>query len=156
MIRGACIGGGLEIAARCDLRIAAASARIGAPIRDLGFPMVPEELQALLLVAGRNVTLELLLEGRIFTAHEAAAKGLLTRVVADVDLENELHRSARNIAAGSSQVARINKQTLRRLSPEPTLLAETELRAFYSRWANSTAHREGVQAFLEKRQPKFN
>jgi enoyl-CoA hydratase/carnithine racemase len=154
-IRGACIGGGLEIACSCDLRIAAGSARLGAPIRDLGFPMAPEELQAILAVTGRNVALELLLEGRVLSATEAAAKGLLTRVVSDAEWDAEIGRSAQNLAAGSPGVARMNKQTLRRLAAAPPAYAEAELRAFYAAWVSSTDHREGVQAFLEKRRPKF-
>jgi len=155
LIEGACIGGGLEIACECDLRIAGASARLGAPIRHLGFPMAPDEMCGLLRVAGRNVTLELLLEGRVLTAGEAAAKGLLTRVVEDDLVVNEALRSAADIARGAALVARINKQTLRRLSPEPVPFTEPELRAFYAAWSDSPEHREGVRAFLEKRPPDF-
>jgi enoyl-CoA hydratase/carnithine racemase len=154
-IQGACIGGGLEIACCCDLRIAAASARLGAPIRDLGFPMAPEEMQAVYTAAGRNVTLELLLEGRILSADEALRKNVLTRVVADGEWEAEVVRSAENIAAGSPAVARLNKETIRRLATEPARFNEAELRAFYASWANSADHREGVQAFLEKRRPAW-
>ena len=79
-IEGVCIGGGLEIASQCDLRIAASSSRFGVPINRLGFPMAPEEMRGLLGLAGRAATLEILLEGRVFGAEEAFAKGLLTRV----------------------------------------------------------------------------
>ena len=154
-IEGACVGGGLEIACECDLRIAAASAQFGAPIRHLGFPMAPRELRGVLAVAGRSVALELLLEGRTMNAATAAATGLVTRVVADADLEADVMRSATDIAAGAALAARLNKQTLRRLAPPPRDFTEAELRAFYAAWAESPEHREGVQAFLERRPPKF-
>jgi enoyl-CoA hydratase/carnithine racemase len=54
LIKGACIGGGLEIAGVCDLRIAGESARFGAPINKLGFSMYPGEMEGLLRLAGRQ------------------------------------------------------------------------------------------------------
>jgi len=155
LIEGVCVGGGLEIACQCDLRIAARSARVGAPIGLLGFPMAPDELRGLLAVAGRAVTLELLLEGRVLPAEEAAAKGLLTRVIADEAVEREAFQCAARIAAGSPEAARLNKQTVRRLTPEAAPYSEAELRAFYAAWTDTANHREGVRAFLEKRRPDF-
>ena len=74
LIRGACIGGGLEIAGACDLRICGESSRFGAPINRLGFSMYPGEMEGLLRLAGPAVMKEILLEGRILTAAEAYAK----------------------------------------------------------------------------------
>ena len=62
-IHGACIGGGLEIAGCCDIRIAGSSARFGAPINRLGFSMYPGEMAGLLDLVGPAVLLEILLEG---------------------------------------------------------------------------------------------
>src|SRR5690606_24721696 len=97
-IDGVCVGGGLEIASQCDLRIAGASARFGVPINRLGFPMAPGEMRGLLALAGRAVTLEILLEGRVFDAAEAMAKGLLTRIVPDQDVSSDVMRTARRLA----------------------------------------------------------
>ncbi|OVZ63755.1 enoyl-CoA hydratase [Pigmentiphaga sp. NML080357] len=153
MVQGVCVGGGLEIACSCDLRIAARSARIGAPIGRLGFPMAPAELAGLLAVAGRAVTLELLLEGRILDAAEAYAKGLLTRVVDDAELGAETTRTLRRIAAGAPLAATLNKRMVRRLQPsEP--LDDAELDAFFS-YSDTRDHREGVAAFLAGRTPDF-
>lgn len=153
LVQGACVGGGLEIACACDLRIAGRGARVGAPIGRLGFPMAPAEMAGLLAVAGRAVTLELLLEGRILGAAEAHAKGLLTRLVDDADLEAELARTLARIAAGAPLAATLNKRTARRLQrPEP--LDEAELDAFFS-YSDTRDHREGVAAFLEGRAPAF-
>ena len=85
-IHGVCVGGGLEIAALCDLRICGASSRFGAPIKNLGLVMAYAEMAPLVALVGRAVTLELLLEGRILGADEALAKGLVTRVVPDSDV----------------------------------------------------------------------
>ncbi len=153
-ISGVCAGGGLEIACCCDLRIGSDSARLGVPINRLGFPMAPAELAALLAVVGRACTLELLLEGRMLSAHEALGKGLLTRVVADEDIEHETHACVRRITQGAPLAARANKQAIRRLSPAVQAFTEEELQAFFSYW-DTHDHQEGVAAFLEKRTPEF-
>ena len=67
-IEGPCVGGGLEIAGCCDLRIAGRSSRFGAPINRLGFSMYPGEMAGLLDLVGPAVLLEILLEGRILDA----------------------------------------------------------------------------------------
>ncbi|PKO57133.1 MAG: enoyl-CoA hydratase, partial [Betaproteobacteria bacterium HGW-Betaproteobacteria-19] len=114
-IQGACVGGGLEIAGCCDIRIAGASARFGAPINKLGFSMYPGEMAGLLALVGPAVVLEILLEGRILDAQEALAKGLLTRVVDDERVIDEALGAAGRIAAGAPLVARWHKQWVRRL-----------------------------------------
>ena len=75
MIHGACAGGGLELACQCDFRLAGHSARFGVPINRLGFAIAYDELAALLPLVGRAVALEILVEGRMWTAAEAEAKG---------------------------------------------------------------------------------
>ena len=67
-IHGVCVGGGLEIAALCDLRICGESSRFGAPIKNLGLVMAYPEMAPLVRLAGTDVALEILLEGRIFGA----------------------------------------------------------------------------------------
>ncbi len=154
LIEGVCVGGGLEIAGACDLRIAGVSARFGVPINRLGFPMAPGELEGLLALVGRATALELLLEGRILGAGEALAKGLVTRVAPDSEVEAEAYGCAHRIARGAPIAARINKQTIRRLSPAPAPLSEAELRAFFSYW-DTFDHQEGIATFLAKRAPGF-
>jgi enoyl-CoA hydratase len=152
-IAGPCIGGGLEIACACDLRIAGASARLGAPIGKLGFSMYPGELAGLLELAGAAVVKELLLEGRLLAAQEAYEKGLLTRVVADAALAAETRAAAERIAAGAPLVARWHKQWIARLQrPEP--LSEAELRASFA-FLETADYREGLAAFHEKRPARF-
>lgn len=154
LIEGVCVGGGLEIAAHCDLRIAGEASRFGIPINQLGFSMAPGELRGVLGLVGRAVALELLLEGRIFGAHEAREKGLLTRVTRERDAAAEAYAAARRIAAGAPLAARINKMLIRRMTPQAEPLTESEWVAAFAYW-DSHDHREGVAAFLEKRVPNF-
>ncbi|NMG64626.1 enoyl-CoA hydratase/isomerase family protein [Azoarcus indigens] len=153
-ISGACIGGGLEIAGCCDLRIAGESARFGAPINKLGFSMYPGEMAGLLALAGPAVVLEILLEGRILSAAEALQKGLLTRVVGDEAVFGEAQASARRIAAGAPGVARAHKAWARRLQSAAPL-SGAEKRAAFD-FLDTEDYREGLAAFLEKRKPVFS
>lgn len=151
-IEGTCIGGGMELACACDLRIASVDARFGAPINRLGFPMAPIELRAMLHLLGKAATLEILLEGRVFDAAEAKEKGLLTRVVEDV--ASEVEQAADRIARGAPLAARMNKQLVRRLSPPAAPLTEHDMNdAFAS--IETYDYQEGIQSFLEKRDPVF-
>ncbi|MGA2549234.1 MAG: enoyl-CoA hydratase-related protein [Burkholderiaceae bacterium] len=153
-IEGVCIGGGLEIAGRCDLRICATSARLGVPINRLGFPMAPDELAGLLSLVGRAVTLELLLEGRILSAAESLARGLVTRVVEDGAIETETGSTAKRIAEAAPIAARMNKALIARLCNNPDPLSADERAAAFS-YADTRDHQEGVSAFLEGRTPSF-
>ena len=153
LIQGACIGGGLEIAAQCDLRVCSVSARFGAPINRLGFSMYPVEMQALLRLAGEATMRELLLEGRILGAAEALSKGLVTRVVSDREVVAEAYATARGICQGAPLVARWHKQLLRRLQEDQPLGGE-ELRDSFAFLATED-YREGLAAFLAKRAPRF-
>ena len=154
MIHGACIGGGLEIASQCDLRICGRSARFGVPVARLGFTMAPAELSGLIELAGSALALELLLEGRLLEADEACAKGLVTRVVADETLEQETLATARRICAGAPLPARAHKKLVRRLAPRAAALDAAEIAASFA-WLDSEDYREGIAAFLAKRPPRF-
>jgi enoyl-CoA hydratase len=153
LIQGACVGGGLEIAAMCDMRICGTSSRFGVPINRLGLTMAYGELQGLLALAGRAVTLEILLEGRVFDAAEALHKRLVNRVVPDDKVEEEAYAAAARIAAGAPLVARWHKQFIARLSVKATLAP--------SEWDEGFAcfdtedYKTGVAAFLAKRKPQF-
>ncbi|KAB2925035.1 MAG: enoyl-CoA hydratase/isomerase family protein [Dechloromonas sp.] len=153
LIRGACIGGGLEIAGVCDLRIAGEGARFGAPINKLGFSMYPGEMEGLLKLAGPAVMKEILLEGRILTATEAYEKGLVTRVVPDAQVADEAYATARRIAAGAPLVAGWHKQWIRRLQSGKPLNDEEKAASFA--FLATEDYKEGLTAFLEKRKPLF-
>ncbi len=152
-IRGACIGGGLEIAGCCDIRIAGESARFGAPINRLGFSMYPGEMAGLLALVGPAEVLEIPLEGRILSAPEALQKGLLSRVVADEAVFDEAAACAARICAGAPLVARWHKQWVKRLMSGAPLGAEEKRAAFD--FLATDDYREGIEAFLAKRTPLF-
>lgn len=153
LIEGLCVGGGLEIAALCDIRICGAGSRFGAPINRLGLVMAHAELAVLVQLAGRAVAMEMLLEGRVFDAAEALDKRLVHRVVADGQVQAEALATAQRIAAGAPLAARWHKQFLRELhSGEP--LTEAQRDAAY-RCYDSADFRIGVEAFLAKTTPQF-
>jgi len=153
MIRGACIGGGLEIAAMCDMRVAGQSSRFGIPVNKLGLTMAYGELMGLLALAGRAVALEILLEGRVFDADEAYRKRLVNRVVPDDKVEEEAYACASRIAAGAPLVARWHKQFIERL----TVTAKLNSKKWDEGFAcfDTEDYKEGVNAFLKKRKPDF-
>jgi enoyl-CoA hydratase len=152
-IHGLCVGGGLEIAALCDLRICGESSRFGAPVKNLGLVMAYPELAPLLRLVGPAVTLEILLEGRIFDAREAYAKGLVTRVVPDAEVAGEALATAQRIADGAPLAARWHKAFVRRQG-DPRPLTEAEQDACFDCF-DTEDFRTGYAAFLAKRKPTF-
>jgi enoyl-CoA hydratase len=151
-IDGACIGGGLEIAACCDIRVCGESSRFGAPIAKLGFPMAPGELERLSQVFSAPVLREMLLEARLFDAHEALRAGAVHAVVGDAEVASMAWQRAERIAALSPQAARINKRTLRQIAAGGPTAAER--RAHFG-YADSAEHHEGIAAFINKRPARF-
>jgi enoyl-CoA hydratase/carnithine racemase len=153
LIHGICVGGGLEMAALCDIRICGESSRFGVPINKLGLVMAHAEIGALLRLVGRATALEILLEGRVFGALEARQKRLVHRVVADDQVEAEAYATARRIADGAPLVARWHKQFLRRLE-QGGPLTEAELDEGF-RCYDTEDFRIGYRAFLAKQKPEF-
>jgi len=151
-IDGACIGGGLEIAACCDIRICGASSRFGAPIAKLGFPMAPGELQALSRVASAAALREMLLEARLLDAQAALRLSLVHEVVADDQVAVVTQQRAEAMSLLSPQAARINERTLRQIAAGGPTAAE---RRDHFGYADREHHREGVTAFIAKRRPRF-
>lgn len=153
LIFGPCVGGALELASMCDMRISADNGRFGVPINRISVVMAYPEIAAIQRLVGPAVALEILLEARVFDAAEAMQKGLLNRVVAEDKAEDEAYAAARRIAAGAPLVNRWHKRFIARLTrPEPVTAAEIEdCYAFLS----TADYREGLAAFHEKRKPAF-
>jgi enoyl-CoA hydratase/carnithine racemase len=152
-IHGICVGGGLEIAALCDLRICGESSRFGAPIKNLGLTMAYAEMAPLVRLAGPDVALEILLEGRIFGAAEAKEKRLVTRVVPDADVAAEALATALRVAEGAPLAARWHKRFARRLA-DPRPITDAEHDECFDCF-DTEDFRIGYAAFLAKRKPEF-
>ena len=152
-IHGVCVGGGLEIAALCDLRICGESSRFGAPIKSLGLTMAYAEMAPLARLVGTAVALEVLLEGRIFDAVEAKEKRLVTRIVPDGDVAAEVRSAAERIADGAPLVARWHKKFARRLV-DPRPLSAAEIDECFDCF-DTEDFRIGYAAFLAKKKPVF-
>ena len=135
-----------------DIKICGASARFGAAVGLLGFPVAPPELQYLLRFAGSATTAEFLLEGRILTADKASHRQLVSDVAADEDIARTLQAVEERVCQGSPLVARVIKQRMRSLSAQDARFSRQERRTFY-RFANTDDYLAGRQAFLSKRAP---
>jgi enoyl-CoA hydratase/carnithine racemase len=153
MIHGVCVGGGLEMAAICDMRVCGESSRFGVPVKNLGLVMAYGELQGLIDLVGRPVALEIVLEGRVFGAQEALQKGLVNRVVPDDKVEEEAMATVRRIAEGAPLVHRWHKKFARRLA-DPRPLTPEEYDESFACFGTEDFN-TGYQAFLAKRRPEF-
>jgi enoyl-CoA hydratase len=153
MIHGICVGGGLEIACLCDIRICGEGSRFGAPVSKLGLVMAHDEMAAVVSLVGRAVALEMLLEARVFGSAEALQKGLVSRVVADAQVTEEAHAAAKRIAAGAPLVHRWHKKFARRLEDERPLTPEEREEGFACYATRDFA--TGYHAFLAKTEPQF-
>lgn len=152
-IRGICVGGGMEIAGLCDVRIAGTGSRFGVPISKLGLVMGYHEIGALRGLVGTGPALEILLEGRVFGAEEALRLGIVSRLVADDEVMAEARAAAERIAAGAPLVHRWHKKFLDRLN-DPTPLSEAEINEGYACY-DTEDFQTGYKAFLEKKTPDF-
>lgn len=152
-IWGPCVGGGLELACCCDLRLSARSGRFGVPINKLGLVMAHSELATIRHVAGAAVTLELLLEGRLLEADEALVKGLVNRVVEDEALETEIAATTRRLADAAPLANRWHKAFLRRLDRDEALTPAEEEEGYH--FLATADYAEGLAAFRARRKPVF-
>ena len=151
MIEGHATGGGFALAVACDLRYAAADARLGVPIaRTLGNCLSMANYSRVVDAVGPARAKELLLTARLLSAEEALAAGLLHAVVPPADLERHLGEVAASICRLAPLTLQVSKEAIRRIQ-ERRRVGEGEdllLRCYLSE-----DFREGVQAFLDKRAP---
>ncbi len=157
-LNGHAIGGGLEVAISCDLRIAAAGIRVGMPPAKLGLVYSHTGIQKFLDVVGAARTRELFLVGRNVTVEEARTWGLVNAVVAEDELEERALALAAEIAANAPLSLRGNKRVIRELLSARGALdpaVEAELVELRRACFASEDFQEGVRAFTEKRPPRW-
>lgn len=152
-INGYCVGGGLEIAAMCDIRICSDDAKFSIPSNKLGLTLDYAELSVLVDLIGRRRTAEILLDSRMFGAEEALRIGLVSKVVPLSELDREVDETAERIVRSAPLSNRWHKKFLRRLADPAPLTAE-ELEEPYLAF-DTADYQEGSAAFAEKRLPNF-
>jgi enoyl-CoA hydratase/carnithine racemase len=157
-IEGDCLGGGLELAITCDLRICAEGARLGMPPVKLGLIYGHTGLRRFLDLIGLARTRELFLTGRNIDAHWAQQTSLVNYVVGEGDLERASVRLAEGIAANAPLSLRGNKRAIRTLNENPVLTEELERELIELRESSFSSQdfREGITAFREKRRPRWH
>ena len=158
VMNGHAIGGGLELALSCDLRIADSAIRLGMPPAKLGLVYSHTGIRKFIDVIGAARTRELFLVGRRIDAHTAHRWGLVNEVADEERLTEEALALAHEVAANAPLAQRGNKRVINAvLSAEATLDPTTERELIELRRAcfASQDFREGVRAFAEKRPPRW-
>ncbi len=155
MIEGFCLGGGLGIAACCDLRIANDAATFAIPAAKLGLGYHPRWVRTLLTLAPAASVKELLFTGRRFSAGEALAMGLVNRVHPAAALDSETRGLADTIAANAPLTVRAAKAAIDELTLKPETADIGRLEALVRACFDSADYAEGRRAFAEKRKPQF-
>jgi enoyl-CoA hydratase len=154
-VSGFCLGGGCELAMSCDLIVASETAKFGQPETGLGIIPGAGGTQRLTRAVGKAVAMDVILSGRMLSAQEALAAGLVARVVAREAWLEEAKRVARDVASKGPVANRLAKEAVDRAYEGPLQLGlEYERRLLYLGFASEDA-REGLRAFGEKRPPEF-
>ena len=154
-VSGWCLGGGCELAMTCDLIIASDTARFGQPETGLGIIPGAGGTQRLARAVGKALAMDMVLTGRILTAHEALVAGLVARVVTREAWLDEARRVAAEIGARAPVAQRLAREAVDRAF-ETGLDSglDFERKALYLAFASEDA-REGLSAFVEKRRPEW-
>ena len=158
-INGLAIGGGFEMAMGCDLLIAAEHVEFGLPEMPLGIVPDAGALQRLPRLIPRNIAMEMFLLGRRMKAQEAAHYGLVNKVVPAADLMDAAREWAASIAWSAPLAMQSVKEVQREIECVPLEQAFHKMRTdpmlTYRKMLKSEDAKEGVAAFVEKREPKF-
>ncbi len=156
MIRGYAMGGGCYIAVACDIRIAGESAQLGIPAAKIGAAVSPSVAARLVDLVGPAVAKEILFGGQPLDARRALQVGLENHVVPDGKLESFALGLIWQIAANAPLTIRHAKQTVNWLASEGQRRAPKNLQQEFGKAFGSRDFKEGLDAFLSRRQPKFS
>ena len=154
-IRGYCVGGGLAVALTCDIRIASDNSKFAVPAAKLGLGYRAAGIKVLMDVVGPSFAKEIFFTGRLFSAQEALAMGLVNRVVPEAELDSHVDGYCEMIGNNAPLTMHAAKRTveeLSRLDGKPDL--ERSARLVKECFA-SEDYIEGRRAFMEKRRPVF-
>jgi enoyl-CoA hydratase len=155
MIRGYCIGGGLDLALRTDLRIASREARFAVPAARLGLGYAFDDVKRLVDVVGPASAKEILYTGRQFDAEEALTMGLVHRVVLQAELAERVSALAETLAANAPLTVRAMKRSIAAAVMDPGNRDLAAVEALVATCFESADYAEGRRAFMEKRRPVF-
>jgi len=154
-INGTTLGGGTELAAACDIRIAAETASFGFKQIQLGIMPAWGLTSRLLRMVGRSTALELLLTGRTLTAREAEAIGFVDHVVPAGQAKKAARELAQAIASNPPLSVRLIKQAVQGAREAPSEAAGALEAALFGLAWGSADHDEAVRAFFDKRAPRW-
>lgn len=155
MIAGICIGGGLQVALSCDIRIAARGTKFGIPAARLGLAYPLEGVLSLSQIAGPANARDILMSARIFDAEEALRMGLINRLVEPSELEANVRHYATRMASNAPLTMAAAKATIREGLKEGAERDSKKIAVMVAHCFDSEDYKEGVRAFLEKRPPRF-
>jgi len=154
-IRGICMGGGLGLAAACDLRVCADDTRLRMPAGRLGLGYSQAGLHRFLALLGVQNTADLFFTARTFGADEALRVGFVCRIVPAASLDEAVREMAEAIADNAPLTMEATKATINAYLRDPTRADDADAQAAIDRSNLSDDYREGVRAFAEKRKPVF-
>jgi len=153
LIHGFCVGGGLAVALSCDLRYADASSRFAIPAARLGLAYGVPGTNRLIETVGHAAAREIMFSARRYDAKEAAAMGLVNRVLPDAELDDYVHMVALELAANAPLTIAASKSVINALIAAKGDFALAK--KMVKRCMKSEDYIEGRQAFMEKRAPQF-
>jgi enoyl-CoA hydratase len=155
MVQGYCVGGGCATAMVADLRIAGEGSRFGIPAAKLGVAYAWSSLERLVALVGPAVAKEIMFTGRLLTAEEALAVGLVNRVVAPEALEATVVELAQTIARNAPLSIRASKAGIDQIAGDPGKRDRAHFDTLFKACFDSADYAEGRTAFMAKRPPIF-
>lgn len=154
-VRGVCMGGGLGLAAACDLRICSSDARFRMPAGRMGLGYGIDGVRRFMALIGVQNTYDIFFSARIFDAAEALRMGFVMRVTDPASLDDEVGRFAAGIAENAPLTLRALKTTVNALLDDPEDRDAAGVQAAIDTCFRSEDYREGARAFMEKRPARF-